>query len=224
MTTEVTTAAGPVQDAVRPSGGSSAPSARAGGYAKGRATREEILDAAMQLFGEVGYHTASLREVASRVGISHPGLLHHFPSKAALLEAVLTRRDEIDEALFAADVAAGHDYFDGLSMLIERNAARPGIVELFATLSAEATSPDHPAHAYFQNRYRTVVELSLAEFERWRDLGRLRAGVDPLMAARLTVAVMDGMQIQWLLAADTPDTRPDMAAALRAHFAALLTH
>ena len=164
MTTEVTTASTPS-------------SPRSGGYAKGRATREEILDAAMQLFGEVGYHTASLREVASRVGISHPGLLHHFPSKAALLEAVLTRRDEIDEALFAADVAAGRDYFDSLSMLIERNAARPGIVELFATLSAEATSPDHPAHAYFQNRYRTVVELSLAEFERWRDLGRLRAGV-----------------------------------------------
>ena len=57
-------------------------SARSGGYARGRATREEILDVAMQLFGEVGYRTASLREVASRVGISHPGLLHHFASKA----------------------------------------------------------------------------------------------------------------------------------------------
>ena len=141
MTTEVTTA----------------PSARAGGYAKGRATREEILDAAMQLFGEVGYHTASLREVASRVGISHPGLLHHFSSKAVLLAAVLERRDEIDEVAFEADLAAGHDYFDALAMLIDRNAARPGIVELYATLSAEATSPDHPAHGYFQERYRRVV-------------------------------------------------------------------
>ncbi|MET0789145.1 MAG: helix-turn-helix domain-containing protein [Cellulomonas sp.] len=200
-----------------------APGARAGGYAKGRATREEILDAAMQLFGEVGYHTASLREVASRVGISHPGLLHHFSSKAVLLAAVLERRDEIDEAAFQADLAAGHDYFEALSMLIDRNAARPGIVELFATLSAEATSPDHPAHGYFQERYRTVVELSTAEFERWRDLGRLRPGIDPLTASRLTVAVMDGMQIQWLLAADAPDARPDMAAALRAHFRGLLT-
>jgi AcrR family transcriptional regulator len=206
MTTEVTTA----------------PSARAGGYAKGRATREEILDAAMQLFGEVGYHTASLREVASRVGISHPGLLHHFASKAVLLAAVLERRDEIDGELFRADLADGHDYFDGLSMLIERNAARPGIVELFATLSAEATSPDHPAHAYFQDRYRTVVGLSVVEFERWRDEGRLRDGIDPVTAARLTVAVMDGMQIQWLLAADAPEARPDMAAALRAQFRALL--
>ncbi|NUU17312.1 TetR/AcrR family transcriptional regulator [Cellulomonas humilata] len=197
--------------------------ARSAGYAKGRATREEILDAAMLLFGEVGYHTASLREVASRVGISHPGLLHHFSSKAVLLAAVLARRDEVDEAAFQADLDAGHDYFEALALLIERNAARPGIVELFATLSAEATSPEHPGHAFFQERYRTVVELTTAEFERRRDEGRLRPGIDPHTAARLAVAVMDGMQIQWLLAADTPDDRPDMAAALRAQFAALLT-
>jgi len=196
---------------------------RSGGYANGRATREEILDVAMQLFGEVGYRTASLREVASRVGISHPGLLHHFSSKAVLLAAVLERRDEVDEVAFEADLAAGHDYFDALAILIDRNAARPGIVELYATLSAEATSPDHPAHAYFQDRYRRVIAMSVTEFERFHDEGRLRPGTDPLTAARLTVAVMDGMQIQWLLAADTPDTRPDMAAALRAHFAALLT-
>ncbi|MEZ0446625.1 TetR/AcrR family transcriptional regulator [Cellulomonas sp. ICMP 17802] len=207
MTTEVTTG----------------PGARAGGYAKGRATREEILDAAVQLFGEVGYHTASLREVASRVGISHPGLLHHFPSKAALLAAVLERRDEVDGLAIRADLDAGHDYLDALSMLVERNASRPGIVQLFATLSAEATSPDHPAHAFFQERYRRVVARSVAELERFRDEGRLRPGIDPVTAARLTIAVMDGMQIQWLLAADTPESRPDMAAALRAQLAALLT-
>ena len=196
---------------------------RSGGYARGRATREEILDVAMQLFGEVGYHTASLREVASRVGISHPGLLHHFASKAVLLAAVLERRDEIDDAAFEADLAAGHDYVDALTRVIERNASRPGIVELFATLSAEATSPDHPAHAYFQDRYRRVLDQGVDEFQRRRDEGRLRPGIDPLTASRLTVAVMDGMQIQWLLAADTPDTRPDMAATLRAHIATLLT-
>jgi len=198
-------------------------SARSGGYARGRATREEILDVAMQLFGEVGYRTASLREVASRVGISHPGLLHHFASKAVLLAAVLERRDEVDDAAFEADLAAGYDYVDAMARVIERNASRPGIVELFATLSAEATSPDHPAHAYFQDRYRRVLDRGVAEFESRRAVGELRPDLDPLTAARLTVAVMDGMQIQWLLAADTPDDRPDMATTLRAHIATLLT-
>src|SRR3954468_15623973 len=142
----MTTVAQP--DAVVPPAGG--PPARSrGGYAKGRATREEILDSAMRLFGEVGYRTASLREVAARVGISHPGLLHHFPSKAVLLAAVLERRDQVDSLAFQADLAAGHDHLEALVLLVERNAARPGIVELFATLSAEATAPDHPAHGFF---------------------------------------------------------------------------
>ena len=115
------------------------------GYAKGRAKRDEIIEAATGLFGEVGYRSASLREISSRVGISHPGLLHHFPTKQLLLQAVLERRDEADFAAFAQDVQDGVDYFESLARVIDRNATRPGIVELYSILSAEATSPDHPA-------------------------------------------------------------------------------
>lgn len=192
------------------------------GYARGRATREEILEAALVLFGEVGYHTASLREIAARVGISHPGLLHHFPSKAALLEAVLQRRDDVDDAAMQSDLAQGVDYLEALVRVVERNAARPGIVELFATLSAEATAPTHPAHAYFERRYAEVLTTTTAVFEQHRAAGTLRAGVDPASAARRLVAVMDGLQVQWLLGADSPADRVDMAAEVRAEYLAFL--
>ncbi|CAM5778771.1 TetR/AcrR family transcriptional regulator [Cellulomonas persica] len=196
------------------------------GYARGRATREDILRAALVLFGEVGYHTASLREIAARVGISHPGLLHHFPSKAALLEAVLQRRDDVDDAAMRADLDAGVDYLEALVRVVERNVARPGIVELFATLSAEATSPAHPAHAYFQRRYADVLAATTAVFEEHRAAGTLRQGVEPRSAARRLVAVMDGLQVQWLLgtdsAADSPADRVDMAAEVRAQYLSFL--
>jgi AcrR family transcriptional regulator len=183
------------------------------GYAKGRATREEILDAAAKLFSEVGYRTASLREVAARVGISHPGLMHHFANKAVLLAAVLERRDEADTVAFQADVEGGADFFEALALLAARNATVPDLVELYATLSAEATAADHPAHAYFQERYTTVLQRATGEFERLRAAGRLREGVDPRVAARLTIAAMDGLQVQWLLEAGADD-RVDMAAAI----------
>lgn len=184
------------------------------GYAKGRATREDILVAATALFGEVGYTSASLREIAARVGISHPGLLHHFPSKEALLAAVLQRRDDADAADVHADVEAGAGYVDALLRLVERNVARPGIVELFTVLSAEATSAEHPAHEYFQGRYARVLRSVRDDLDRSGASGRLRAGVEPDAAARLLVAVMDGLQVQWLLEADAPD-RVDMVAAVR---------
>ena len=65
-----------------------------GEYAKSRARRQEIIDAAVEVFATVGYHKGSLRDVADRVGMSQAGLLHHFPSKEHLLQAVLTWRDE----------------------------------------------------------------------------------------------------------------------------------
>jgi AcrR family transcriptional regulator len=189
------------------------------GYAKGRAKRREILDHAMSLFGEVGYHRASLREIAARCGISHPGLLHHFPTKQSLLLAVLQHRDAVDGERLFTDRATGLDTLRSLVALVTLNSTRRGIVELFATLSAEATSADHPAHAFFVERYRALVnDLDLA-YARTRDEGMLRPGIAPGVAARQLIALMDGLQIQWLL-----DHRGmDMAAVLRAHIQAQLT-
>ncbi len=112
-----------------------------GGYAKGRAKRTEILDQAMALFGEAGYRGASLRVIATRCGISHPGLLHHFPTKEALLLAVLQRRDDVDDEWLALGVTRGVDHLRRLVDLAELNAKRRGIVELFSVVAAEATSP-----------------------------------------------------------------------------------
>jgi AcrR family transcriptional regulator len=192
------------------------------GYAKGRLRREEILDTARALFGEVGYRSASLREIAARCGISHPGLLHHFPTKEALLEAVLQRRDAVSEERFGVVRARGTAALRALVEIVAANAAEPGEVELYCVLSAESTAPDHPAHRYFADRYVTTranLERSLREAA---EDGELRDGVDPTVHAPVVVAVMDGLQVQWLLDRDGP-MPTDMPAALRAHLDTLLT-
>lgn len=189
------------------------------GYAKGRAKRVEILDQAVALFGEAGYRGASLRDIAARCGISHPGLLHHFPTKQALLLAVLARRDEIDEQWLALDALDGLDVLRRFCALVELNAQRRGIVELYAVVSAEATSSEHPAHGFFVTRYDKSVATVAAAYADLRTTGRLRAGVGPDDAARQLVALMDGLQVQWLLSG----CRIDMAAVLRRHIEAQLT-
>ncbi|WP_416345456.1 TetR/AcrR family transcriptional regulator [Isoptericola peretonis] len=193
------------------------------GYAKGRAKREEILQAAIAAFAEVGYHGASLREIAARVGISHPGLLHHFPTKAALLEAVLEHRDAVDFADLDTDLEQGRSLFEALVRLVQRNALRRPVVEVFAGLAAEATSADHPAHDFFDARYQDTVTRMRRELERLEAGGRLRPGVDPAVAARTVVALMDGLQVQWLYSLDGPRAgRVDMAADLQAYLDLIL--
>ena len=129
---------------------------------------------------------------------------------------MLEHRDEVDSVWLTAE---DEDPVAGLRRLVEvveRNVGRRPIVELYAVLSAEATSADHPAHEYFQDRYRRTLAAVQATYERARDLGALREGVDPATAARQLVAVMDGLQVQWLLdggATDMVGTVRDLVGA-----------
>ena len=49
----------------------------------------EILDAALSVFAEKGYASGSMRDIASRVGVSEPALYRHFPGKEALFLALV---------------------------------------------------------------------------------------------------------------------------------------
>ncbi|MFJ4839095.1 TetR/AcrR family transcriptional regulator [Streptomyces sp. NPDC088746] len=189
------------------------------GYAKGRAKRREILDQAMSLFGEAGYRGASLRVIATRCGISHTGLLHHFPTKEALLLAVLEHRDDVDDAWLSLGGTTGVERLRRFAELAALNSERRGIVELFSVVSTEATAADHPAHRYFVRRYENSVAGAQLTYGQVRQEGALRAGIAPDAAGRQLIALMDGLQVQWLLS----DCTTDMAGVLRAHIEAQLT-
>jgi AcrR family transcriptional regulator len=185
-----------------------------GEYAKTAEKREAILDAALEVFAESGYRAGSLREVAVRVGMSEAGLLHHFRSKSTLLEAVLERRDDRSQTLMPVESDDGVAVVRGLVDLARYNASVPGVVELYCTLSAEATSPDHPAHAYFLRRYaytRGVLERS---FRQLATEGRLRGGMNPRRAAIMVIAMMDGLQVQWLLDREVLDMADELKSLL----------
>jgi AcrR family transcriptional regulator len=194
------------------------------GYAKGRATRSQIIEKATALFGEVGYRSASLREIASRCGISHPGLLHHFASKELLLQAVLERRDRVDAEWLGLHESRGVETLARLVALVAHNAGQRGLVELFATLSAEATSPEHPAHGYFVERYRGAIAGIGEAFREAQADGALRDGVDPDGAARELVALMDGLQVQWLLDPSATDMPRLVRAQLERQLVVPLGH
>jgi AcrR family transcriptional regulator len=160
--------------------------------------RAEIVRAALEVIAERGYRGASLAAVAERVGLTQQGLLHHFPTKEALLVAVLEERDQWDA------VPATQWRVDLLASLVEYNAMRPGIIQTFSALLGESVTEGHPARGYFTERYRQVRE-SMATVLRTEYGDRLPNGLTPERTAPLLVAVMDGLQYQWLLDPESVD-------------------
>lgn len=51
--------------------------------------KAEIVEAATEVFAEKGYDAGSMREIATRVGVSEPALYRHFPGKEALFIAII---------------------------------------------------------------------------------------------------------------------------------------
>jgi AcrR family transcriptional regulator len=190
-----------------------------GSYAKSAERRREILAAGIEVFSASGYRSGSIREIAARVGMSQAGLLHHFSSKSELLAAVLQYRDDEDRLRMHIESEQGLGVIQGLVGLAEHNAAVPGLVELHCVLSAEATAADHPAHGYFVNRYRQVHEVTTRALHEMGAEGQIADGVHEESVARTLIALMDGLQVQWLLERDSVD----MAEEVRSYLRPLLT-
>jgi AcrR family transcriptional regulator len=176
-----------------------------GPYRKGIERREQILQAAFEVFAQHGERGSSLQEVADRVGVTQPGLLHYFGSREELLLAVLERRDTLDSQI--SDKTGNPS--DGVIKAVVHNMDQPGLIKLYVALLAAATDPAHHAHTFFKDRYRKFVAVIESRLEERQRTGEARGDEQAEHLARLLLAVMDGLQIQWLL-----DPSVDMVATM----------
>lgn len=73
---------------------------------KSRRTRARILEAAMRLFAQVGYHAASNGVVADAAGLTRGAMLYHFPTREDLVEGAVAHIQAARLALFDAAALA----------------------------------------------------------------------------------------------------------------------
>ena len=174
--------------------------------------REAVLRAAMTVFGQRGYNKGGLVEVAEQAGMTHAGVLHHFGSKEALLIAMLQYRDGEEAAGVPGRAQTeGPAFLGHILDTVAENAGRPGVVQTYTVLSGESVTEGHPAQSYFRSRLsglRDKIADVLAEVSgREADEAEVRDGASAL------IAVMDGLQVQWLLDPDAVDM-PRIVAGL----------
>lgn len=200
--------------------------------------RARILNEAVVLFGEHGYAGTSLADIANAADISKAGLLHHFSSKDELFCKVLERRDREDalsilvesptvegdaaEApvdtignLDTLDVAGASD-LDGNPWalleryveLLERNVAHRDLTAIYTATAVSVLDAEHPAHRWMANHLNSAVERFESSFEAGKTAGLVDPKMPSRLVARSLVALIDGLQLQWLCS-----TTPGTAAA-----------
>lgn len=168
-----------------------------------RARKEQLIQAAIQFFGQNGYHATRLADIAQAAGVTEPGLLHHYPSKVQLLMDVLAERDRIDqERLGHSNPARASGLLPLLQALVEYNQTVPGLVQLFTVLVAESIDENHPGHEFFMQRYQNVRQQSLQAVQKAQRQGEIRTDISAEDLVVLVFALMDGLQIQWLYEPD----------------------
>jgi AcrR family transcriptional regulator len=166
--------------------------------------REQIIDAAVELFGEHGFRGTSVAAVADQVGVTDAGVLYHFGTKDELLLAVLDRLrgrqwGEMQTELQAAYLEGG---LAGLRLVRYWGAWMENTPEenkVLLVLSAEHLTDDSAVNVYFAERYGWLL-TSLAEaFEQAAKNGDIRRDVDAVLEASMLMAMMDGIRLQWFL-------------------------
>lgn len=162
-----------------------------GPYAKTPEVRARIIEAASGIFASAGYRGTTMKEVAAACDMTAKGVSHHFSSKDELLMAVLSDRD------IQAGRVADHSPEALLDALTDARR-EPRLVELYAVLSAEAIASDHPAHAFYEQRYERIrAELSIY-LETLATEPAEHVDLTATDLSTLLVAAIDGLQIQWL--------------------------
>jgi AcrR family transcriptional regulator len=163
---------------------------------RGAASREQILDAAVELFAEKGYRGSTLAMLGDRVGMSHVGILRHFGTKENLLRAVLARRIEFMGELKEELEGKGLSGFTSLP-----NASLPDALTRLATvLRAENLNPDDPLHDDFVKELLANRSFLAAEIRRAQRRGEMRRDIDPNSKAIEIMAFATGLETLWLLA------------------------
>ena len=154
-------------------------------------TREDILEAAAQVFRQKGFHGASMSDIAAAVSLQKASLYHHVSSKQEILlelleralELLLERISGITRQKISADEKLYRMIREYLQILIEN-------IDLAAVLLFE--------HRSLERRQRTRHIPNRDKFESlWRDV--INEGVDkkiftcenPALATRALLGSMN---------------------------------
>ncbi|WP_417271339.1 TetR/AcrR family transcriptional regulator [Celeribacter sp.] len=175
---------------------------------------DELLDAAIDLFTENGFDRTRVADIAERAGLSKGAVYLYFPSKTAIIEALVERA----VGGVADEIAATFADFNGdprlllgqVALHIEAKISDPRIFAVPKLVVREAATHPQLAALYRTRVLDKVLPAATAMFARAMDAGLIRR-TDPEMLVRC----MFGPVIMHILLDEVFAVRPAQGRDLR---------
>lgn len=86
-------------------------------------SRENIMDAALELFGTIGYHSTSISKIAGAAGVSKGLLYNYFNSKEDLLQQLVLQHIEDNEAWWEDIMARDITPYEQVVAVVDKSIA-----------------------------------------------------------------------------------------------------
>ncbi len=164
--------------------------------------QEQIVEATLRLLARTPVDALTTRELAAELGLTQPALFRHFPSREALLLAVVARaRGELEgiasEVLERGGPAPAQLRALGAALL-EHVERRPGLPRLLFASATPAAGPVRDALGHVVAMQAALVAELVRQGQREGDLS---ASCDADHAATLFVGMVQGLVLRWEIAA-----------------------
>ena len=177
------------------SGGGAVAAVAAAAGTKGARTRERLLRAAEQVFGELGYHDASVAKITELAGVAQGTFYRYFDGKQAVFEELVA--DLSRRVRHAMSVASGHgrDRLEaerlGFQAFFRFTAEHPALYRVIR--QAEFASPRmlHWHYEHIADGYAEALRAASARGE--------IAEADPEVTAWALMAVGEMIGMRWIL-------------------------
>lgn len=177
-------------------------------------TRAALVSAGRRLFGASGFGATSVEDIAREARVTTGALYHHFPTKAAVFEAVF---EQLHAELLTASMAAGVDGGDIVDLLIAGfgvfldKVQEPEVQRILLT--------DAPAvlglQRFIELDERYAFPATVAALTAANEAGVLRID-DPPTLARLLLGALTRAGLLVAGSAEPAATRDAVAVMLRA--------
>jgi TetR/AcrR family fatty acid metabolism transcriptional regulator len=172
------------------------------------ARRNQILDAATQVFAEKGFDHATIRDIAKAAGIADGTIYNYFDNKTALLLGILDRLNATSQRAADFQRAVGSDIHEWMRNYIQQRIEMltPSGYQVFQVLFSEVLVNKELRDRYFSEIIQPTFDTATQSYKEWVANGTIKP-LDAALTMRVFAASVIGLVLLRLMGDSELETR-----------------